>query len=853
MDLDHMRRQARQRLRAHGPATVGELARELGGDAGVDERDLSHLLLDVGYDEDNWAAFPLLDGRLCDLDTVLDGITLTHVLQPHERTSGTVAVEPDLTLLELLFGEHRTVPLVGTPSAQLERGDHGLTGPDGWLPDDDLLVLRVIDGQLEVSGRAEVPATDATTAERLARTLEVLRERHEHPIDEAELLLEARARYPHLLSRPQAPLEVLFAAEDLVSTDSGVRTIAEAEDDGPDSVERLSIHLHDDHGLDEEQVDAVLHLLLDVTRLQQEALRAGLAEARQRIEQGEGVDIAPVTSTERAAASSTLDDLDAAQTAWALAVALDDVDAALALLEDVIDDDALAAAALFELLDAVRPARRSRTIRANTAWVRARALELTSDDHAQAEHALRQALDADPDHGPAAFELAGYLSMRGRAGAAIGQLRAIEGPGVDELIDLLADFAQPGPMSAERNEPCPCGSGRKHKVCCAVHGGWSLADRMPWVMHKLMSFYGSPYARDVVLDVAGACSMAEEGSDERDVAVLNLALFEGGLVEDLCEVKGALLPADELDLLRGWAQVRGRLYELVERSGDGAGVLLDLRSGERTAVIDHSLTGQLELGTAMLAWLVTGPRGTVPFYGAVVVPDAYRQSLLDLLDEEPTATQLGRWVRDLHAPPRLATTGGDPMVSIEQTFDVPDPASARTALAAALEADEDGTLRAYEERDGHRWLKGTVHLDGGRLVVETLSAPRAAWFADLIAEVVPDATLVDEQRLPLTDLLAGVGADGDLPEGEGVLDGLSDGDRAAAEQQLATFMRQHEDTWVDSPLPALDGASPRQALDDPTRRDVVVRLLEEFERAEETWPGPGRGMSAARLRDLLGL
>ena len=393
---------------------------------------------------------------------------------------------------------------------------------------------------------AEVPAVDATTAERLARSLETLRQQYEHAIDEAELLLEARARYPRLLSQPPAPLAALLAAQDLVSTPAGVLTTTEAEDDDPDGVEQLSEHLHDDHGLDEEQVEAVLYVLLDVTRIQHAALQAGVAEARQRLEQGEDLDTAPVTSTERTAARSAL---------------------------------------------------------------------------------------------------------------------------------------------------------------------------------------------------------------------------------------------DELELLRAWAQVRGQLYELVEQPRGSAGSLLDLRTGERTTVVDHSLTGQLEIGTAVLAWLVEGPEATIPFYGGVVVPDAHRQHLLDLLDEEPPATQLARWVRDLHAPPRLATTDGDPMVSIERVYDVPDPETAHAALSGHLEQHDDGSWSAFEERDARRWSKGSVELVDGRLTVATMSAPRAAWFADLIAEVVPDATLVDEQRLPVTDLLARDGADAELPDDD-VLDGLSEQERAARLRDL---------------------------------------------------------------------
>jgi hypothetical protein len=66
-------------------------------------------------------------------------------------------------------------------------------------------------------------------------------------------------------------------------------------------------------------------------------------------------------------------------------------------------------------------------------------------------------------------------------------------------------------------------------------------------------------------------------------------------------------------------------------------------------------------------------------------------------------------------------------------------------------------------------------------------------------------------------------------------------------------MTRHEDAWPDTSLPALDGATPREALQDPTRRDAVLRLLDDMERTSDTWQGPGRGMDPRRLRTLLGL
>jgi hypothetical protein len=68
---------------------------------------------------------------------------------------------------------------------------------------------------------------------------------------------------------------------------------------------------------------------------------------------------------------------------------------------------------------------------------------------------------------------------------------------------------------------------------------------------------------------------------------------------------------------------------------------------------------------------------------------------------------------------------------------------------------------------------------------------------------------------------------------------------------LAAFVREQEERWVDEPVPALAGLTPRQAAADPTRRQQLEALLRDFDRQR---PPPGAAtFDTARLRDLLGL
>jgi hypothetical protein len=55
-------------------------------------------------------------------------------------------------------------------------------------------------------------------------------------------------------------------------------------------------------------------------------------------------------------------------------------------------------------------------------------------------------------------------------------------------------------------------------------------------------------------------------------------------------------------------------------------------------------------------------------------------------------------------------------------------------------------------------------------------------------------------------------------------------DEAVKAAVMAELGRQFQVQWLDESVPALDGLTPRQAAADPTRREMVERLLDEFER-----------------------
>ena len=82
--------------------------------------------------------------------------------------------------------------------------------------------------------------------------------------------------------------------------------------------------------------------------------------------------------------------------------------------------------------------------------------------------------------------------------------------------------------------------------------------------------------------------------------------------------------------------------------------------------------------------------------------------------------------------------------------------------------------------------------------------------------------------------------------------GFISADEALENPELAAIIgakvAQYEREWLDEPIPALQGFTPREAAADPTRRDDLIRLL-------ETFPSDGQPhvMDGGRLRAALGL
>ena len=207
------------------------------------------------------------------------------------------------------------------------------------------------------------------------------------------------------------------------------------------------------------------------------------------------------------------------------------------------------------------------------------------------------------------------------------------------------------------------------------------------------------------------------------------------------------------------------------------------------------------------------------------------------------------WLERVAFPPMptLTTADGDSLAFTKALFDVSDPARLVQLFGARddLDSDDDGRFVWLEGSGEHRRILGTFHLEGRRLTFESISEERAERAQAFVETLAGDCVTY---RLTRVEDPAQVMASRNK-QGER---GASAPDRPRARrrgqpaarpgsglppeveaQVLHEFYDKHYHEWLDIPLPALSGRTPRHAARLKTQRHRVAELLKMFENHTE--------------------
>ncbi len=447
-----------------------------------------------------------------------------------------------------------------------------------------------------------------------------------------------------------------------------------------------------------------------------------------------------------------------------------------------------------------------------------------------------------------------------------------------------------------RNAQCACGSGRKYKKCCLAkdqEAGTEQRNRQTghdlddYLTHELIEFayarYGPGwrcFTRDFV-DVHETLQLAIPWS------VYHYRTEGQSVLDAYLEESPRRLSGAE----RGWLEAQQAawlsLWEVRDVERGVSITLRDLLTDETRCVHEVSGSQTLVARDVLLARIVdhkgifllcgSHPRPLPPTPAAEVLRRARgrlrrkRAVPVERLRDEAVGRYLiKRWeeaVDDLDAAyadrqaslPELQNTDGDPLLVTIDHFDIASgkrsDVEERLAELAEVDPPEAGESTPVYVflRSGnalHKSWENTV-VGHGRLLatslqLETNSKSRA----DVLRARVEAAcgNLISHRVREHTDPLSEKAL---LPETG--RKGASESPPPEAERLILDFKRRHYADWPDHPLPALDGKTPREAVQTVGGRGAVDVLLKEMENLEQRAGEGGASFDFSPLRCELGL
>lgn len=439
-----------------------------------------------------------------------------------------------------------------------------------------------------------------------------------------------------------------------------------------------------------------------------------------------------------------------------------------------------------------------------------------------------------------------------------------------------------------RNAPCPCGSGRKYKVCCLSRDveHRAHATGRPLVHQRdgeLVERLGDWAVQRFGEAAFGAFGDFDDFMEARSLAwpwsVYGSHVEGRSIVARYLEQERDRLPSDE----RRWLEAQRDAWLSVWEVRDvEPGVSLDLEdllTGQTRHVLEIQGSQLLSARTALLARIVdfdgssflcgNHPRPLPPRAADEVVERARRRLRkrraipVERMRDPATGRALIRYWEDAldalvyaaSVPLELTNTTGDPILLTTDRFAIAPGgrAAVEAGLAHAgaepreLEGDEPTwTFLAPPDParpDEPRVELGRARIHGTQLVLETNSRNRADTLRGRI-EAACGPAIRHRTRAHADPLSERARNAGPTPPPEPIPPEI--------QHVLREHKRRHYAAWVDDALPALDGETPRNAVRTAAGRRAVEVMLKEIEILEADVE-PGARFDVGELRRALGL
>ncbi len=426
-----------------------------------------------------------------------------------------------------------------------------------------------------------------------------------------------------------------------------------------------------------------------------------------------------------------------------------------------------------------------------------------------------------------------------------------------------------------RNDPCPCGSGKKYKKCCLsktfteVGKEDSIRGRL---VDDLIGFFNNNY-HDRLEDAEFLFwdeFVPEEHLDGIALDVAHQNFWEWLIFDHMIDVdndktlidlymeNNKKLSLDEHKVLTMIKNSVISLYEVQEVFPEKGLLLKDLLMDGEYDVREKSATRSVKKWDifASRLLLVDGQyimSGSVYSYhmkNKKEILDDIHAEFEDYKEEYPDASMddflkmnsenFNFYWYDLiqnPTPIKLHTTSGEPMLISKAMFAIKDKEAVINGLPK-IKGFEQGkdSYTWYDKRnkEGSATILGRAEIKDNKLILESNSKERLEKGKKLILEALSDAVVhkMDTFQYPMEAMKSHKESSNGKPMNELPME--------IQQQFYPEFMQKHSEKWLGEKIPALYGETPMQAVKTEEGRKKVIELLKSIENSEEHNKKEGR-------------
>ena len=472
----------------------------------------------------------------------------------------------------------------------------------------------------------------------------------------------------------------------------------------------------------------------------------------------------------------------------------------------------------------------------------------------------------------------------------------------DEEEEEEEDVPEPVRRTSNRgrNDPCWCGSGKKYKKChlesdeksrparpapddaakeTAHHGSNAEESEL---RKRLIEFATSVLRKRELEDALMAFVGSEPpaGVDDETLSMETVdwlihdyvpPRLEHPIIQEFLKRSPGGLTMRQRKILEAWSRARYSIFEVQEvRRGSGV-QLKDLLVGGKFFVDDGNTSKRAAVWDCYLArveefdgrHVFTAAVMTIPqplvaplIEWAIGARERSGSSWDDFLraNSHKMRQEASRLINRGANSTRVVSFEGDELVFSRARYAVQDEDAVRHALAQskAFEPEEDaagyGWLDEAEDAVGGRRAFGHLHIAGGELTLECSTRQRLERGKALLQFLAGEQLRhLDDDFTTWQSAMRDRKPSPDPPKGSGL--------PPEVERELVQkVLEEHYRKWPDTPLPALDGKTPREAVATAEGRAQVVGLLKLVENSEEHKRADGLAWyDVSKLKAALGV